>query len=145
MARVERIRETVTGPVTADQMRQRTEAGWRLVALEWQREIQGEEPEPEVLIQEVPYGLRVGSDCLHLEENPDEKHALIMMMELIVRDDPFSQVASELNQRGFRTRSGSRWTPVSVFNMLPRLIELGPKIFSSDEWEARKERLMKTM
>lgn len=145
MARVERIRESVTGTVDADHMRQKTEAGWRLVALEWQREIQGEEGESETLIQDVPYGLRVSTDCLHLIEDPDEKNALMMMMELIVREDPFSQVASELNQRGFRTRNGSPWTPVSVFNMLPRLIEVGPNIFSSAEWEARRERLMKTL
>jgi hypothetical protein len=145
MARIERIRESVTGPVDADHMRQKTEAGWRLVALEWQREIQGEETESEILIQDVPYGLRVSSDCLHLVEDPDEKNALMMMMELIVREDPFSQVASELNERGFLTRNGSPWTPVSVFNMLPRLIEVGPKIFSSEEWEARRERLMKTL
>ena len=145
MTRIERIRESVTGPVDADHMRQKTEAGWRLVALEWQREIQGEETESEILIQDVPYGLRVSNDCLHLVEDPDEKNALMMMMELIVREDPFSQVASELNERGFRTRNGSTWTPVSVFNMLPRLIEVGPKIFSSEEWEARRERLMKTL
>jgi hypothetical protein len=145
MARIERIRESVTAPVDAEHMRQRSEAGWRLVALEWQREIPGEEPESEILIQDVPYGLRVSNDCLHLIEDPDEKNALMMMMELIVREDPFSQVASELNERGFRTRNGSRWTPVTVFNMLPRLIEVGPKIFSSEEWEGRKERLMKTL
>lgn len=145
MGRVERIRESVTAPVDAEHMRQKTEAGWRLVALEWQREIPGEDAESEVLIQEVPYGLRVGQDCMHLEEDPDEKSALMMMMELIVRDDPFSQVANELNQRGFRTRTGARWSPVSVFNMLPRLIEVGPRMFSSEEWEARRERLMKTM
>lgn len=145
MARVERIRESVTGTVDADHMRQKTEAGWRLVALEWQREIQSEEGESETLIQDVPYGLRVSTDCLHLVEDPDEKNALMMMMELIVREDPFSQVATELNERGFRTRNGSLWTPVSVFNMLPRLIEVGPNIFSSAEWEARRERLMKTL
>lgn len=145
MARIERIREAVTAPVDADHMRQKAEAGWRLVALEWQREIPGEDQESEILIQDVPYGLRVSHDCLHLVEEPDEKNALMMMMELIVREDPFSQVAGELNDRGFRTRSGSPWTPVAVFNMLPRLIEVGPKIFSSDEWEARRERLMKTL
>jgi len=145
MARVERIRESVTSPVDAEHMRQKTEAGWRLVALEWQREIPGEEAESERLIQDVPYGLRVATDCLHLEEDHDEKGALITMMELIVREDPFSQVATELNRRGFRTRNGSKWTPVSVFNMLPRLIEVGPRIFSSEEWEERKERLMKTI
>jgi len=145
MARTERIRESVAGPVDAEHMRQKTEAGWRLVALEWQREISSEDAESETLIQEIPYGLRVAGDCLHLEENPDEKNALLMMMELIVREDPFSQIAAELNERGFRTRTGARWTPVSVFNMLPRLIEVGPKIFSSEEWEARRQRLLRTI
>jgi hypothetical protein len=144
MTRTERIRETVTVPLDAEHMRQKTEAGWRLVALEWQREIPGEQGECETLIQDVPYGLRVSHDCLHLEEDPDEKSALVVMMELIVRDGPFSQVASEINQRGFRMRNGAPWTPVSVFNMLPRLIEVGPGVFSSEEWEARKERLLKT-
>jgi hypothetical protein len=32
-----------------------------------------------------------------------------------------------------------RWTPVSVFQMLPRLIEVGPKIFSTREWQERRE------
>jgi len=145
MARTERIRESAAGPVDAEHMRQKTEAGWRLVALEWQREISSEDAESETLIQEIPYGLRVAGDCLHLEENPDEKNALLMMMELIVREDPFSQIAAELNERGFRTRTGARWTPVSVFNMLPRLIEVGPKIFSSEEWEARRQRLLRTI
>lgn len=145
MARLERIREAVTAPVDAEHIRQKAEAGWRLVALEWQREITGEEAEPETLIQDVPYGLRVSNDCLHLSEDPAEKSVLLMMMELLVRDDPFFQVASELNQRGFRMRNGELWTPVAVFNMLPRLIEIGPRMFSSEEWQARRERLMKTI
>jgi hypothetical protein len=144
MARVERIREAMAGPLDAEHLRQKAEAGWKLVALEWQREIPGEDAESETLIQEIPYGLRVAGDCLHLEEEPDEKHALVTMMELIVRDDPFSQIASELNRRGFRTRKGAEWTPVLVFNMLPRLIEVGPRIFSSEEWEERKKKLLAT-
>ena len=145
MTRIERIREAMAGPIDAEHMRQKTEAGWRLVALEWQREIPGEEPESETLIQEIPYGLRVAGDCLHLEADPDERNALVVMMDLIVREDPFSQVARQLNERGFRTRNGAPWNPVSVFNMLPRLIEVGPKIFSSEEWQDRKERLLRTM
>jgi hypothetical protein len=27
--------------------------------------------------------------------------------------------------------------------MLPRLIEVGPRIFSSEEWESRRDRLIK--
>jgi hypothetical protein len=38
----------------------------------------------------------------------------------------------------YATREGLKWNPVSVFKMLPRLIEAGPKIFSSEEWQQRR-------
>lgn len=145
MARIERIREVVTGPVDPADWKQKTEAGWQLVALEWKREIAAEEPLQAVIMEEVPYGLRVASDCARLEEDPRERDVLVQMMELIVQDLSVSEVASQLNQRGFRTRKGFLWTPVNVFNMLPRLIDVGPKIFSTHDWEERRERLMKSM
>jgi hypothetical protein len=145
MSRIERIREVVTGPVDVEQWKQKTDAGWQLVALEWRREIEGEEPEQTVIMEEVPYGLRVASDCARLEEDPDERNVLVQMMELIVQDHSVSEVAGELNRRGLHTRRGSPWSPVHVFNMLPRLIEVGPKIFSSDQWEERRERLFRAV
>ena len=143
MARVERIREVVTGAVDLEYVRQKTEAGWKLVAMEWRREIPGDETQEAVFMEEIPYGLRVAPDCSRLEEDPQERGVLVQMMELIVQDYSITLVATELNKRGLRTRSGGLWTPVSVFNMLPRLIEVGPNIFSSDDWEARRERLLK--
>ncbi|HET9839332.1 MAG TPA: recombinase family protein [Candidatus Angelobacter sp.] len=143
MARIERIREVITGSVDMDYVRRKTEAGWKLVAMEWRRELPGDETKEAVLVEEIPYGLRVAADCSRLEEDPEERAVLVQMMELIVQDYSITLVASELNKRGLRTRSGGFWTPVSVFNMLPRLIEVGPNIFSSDEWESRRERLLK--
>lgn len=143
MARVERIREVVTGSVDLEYMKQKTEAGWKLVAMEWRREIAGDDRQESVIVEEIPYGLRVASDCSRLEEDPAEKAVLMRMMELIVQDHPVSAVATEINKSGLRTRSGNYWTPVSVFNMLPRLIEVGPRIFSSEEWESRRDRLIK--
>jgi recombinase len=142
MARIERIRELVTGAVDMDYVRGKTEAGWKLVAMEWRREIPGEEQEA-VLVEEIPYGLRVATDCSRLEEDPQERQTLVQMMELIVQDYSITLIATALNKRGLRTRAGGAWTPVAVFNMLPRLIEVGPNIFSTDEWEARRERLLK--
>jgi recombinase len=142
MAKVERIREVVTGSVDLEYMRQKAEAGWKLVALEWRREIEGEDAR-QVIVEEIPYGLRVASDCSRLEEDPQERGVLMQMLELIVQDYSVTRAASELNKRGLRTREGGNWTPVSVFNMLPRLIEVGPRIFSSDEWEARRDRLLR--
>jgi hypothetical protein len=142
MAKVERIRELVTGVVDLDYVRQKTEAGWKLVAMEWRRELPSDENEQAIIVEEIPYGLRVAGDCSRLEEDPDERAVLVQMMELIVQDYSITLVASELNKRSLRTRSGSFWTPVSVFNMLPRLIEVGPQIFTSDEWDRRKQHLL---
>jgi hypothetical protein len=66
---------------------------------------------------------------------------LILMMDLIVQDAALSLVAEELNRKGFRTRGGAGWTPGAVFDLLPRLIEVGPRIFSSSEWTARTRHL----
>jgi recombinase len=142
MAEVERIRELVRGAVGPEYFQEKTEAGWKLVAVEWQREIEGGHEEPHAFIEDVPFGLRVSTDCQHLEEDPTEKEVLMTMMDLIVQDRPLSKVAEEMNQRGFRTRQGGRWAPVTVFNMLPRLIEVGPRIFSSEEWSERRQRLL---
>jgi Recombinase len=141
MTKVERIREVVSAPPTQEAIREKTEAGWRLVAVEWEREGTGEELELGVLKGEVPFGLKVGSDCTTLEEEQTEKQILLRTMELIVLDKNLTQVADELNQQGFRTRRGTKWSPVSVFNLLPRLIEVGPRILSSEEWAVRRQRL----
>ena len=140
MTKRERVREVPSVPLTQDYLNQKTKAGWTLTAVEWEREI--EEPEG-ALAEEVPYGLRVAADCTHLEENTPEKQALILMMDLIVQDAPLSLVAEELNRKGFRTRACANWTPGSVFDMLPRLIQVGPRIFSSTEWTARTRHLFR--
>jgi Recombinase len=139
MAKLERMREVVTGPLSQDYVSDKAKQGWKLTAVEWEREIE----ETGVLSEEVPYGMRVAADCGHLEENASEKQALILMMDLIVQDCPLSMVAEEMNRKGFRTRAGANWTPGSVFDMLPRLIQVGPRIFSSTEWTARTRHLFR--
>jgi hypothetical protein len=132
------MRELLSGPPDPEQMKQRTAAGWQLVALEWERRTTGRGPEPETR-EDVPYGLRVAPDCQVLEEEPVEKQALVLMMDLLIMDNPFSKVASELNDKGFRTRRGTLWSAVSVFKMLPRLIDVAPQVFSSKQWEERRQ------
>ena len=75
MAKVERIREVVTGSVDLEYVRQKTEAGWKLVAMEWRREIAGDETEQPIIVEDIPYGLRVASDCSRLEEDPEETNS----------------------------------------------------------------------
>ena len=133
----ERIRQMVSGPLTLDEIEKFQRQGWKATAIEWQREVAGSEATPGV--EGPPYGLRVGDDCLRLQEDQDETRVLVTMMELLIQDGPYSSIAQELNRRGFATREGSKWNPVSVFKMLPRLIEAGPKIFSSEEWQRRRQ------
>jgi hypothetical protein len=141
MANQERLREIISGPLDPDYLRQREAAGWRVAAVEWVRD-SGTAPDKAPVCEDVPYGLRVGPDCVHLEEDASEIQVIMVMLEMIVQEMRLPQVAAELNRRGFRTRSGLDWSPVAVFNLLPRLIELGPRIFNSEEWVQRRPRVV---
>jgi hypothetical protein len=141
MSKVERIREIVTGPMDPEYVKQKTDAGWELVAVEWQRRGEGSEAERTRSAQDVPYGCQVANDCAHLEENPSEMDALTLILELIVQDRSLSNMAEALNQRGFRTRDGSKWTVVTVYNMLPRLIEVSPRILTAEAWIERRKQI----
>src|SRR5262249_27573069 len=138
MVKVERIRELIGASVGPEDFKEKAKAGWKLVAVEWQREIEGGLEAPHAFVEDVPFGLRVAADCQHLEEDPTERDILVLMMDLIVQDQPLSKVADGLNRTGFRTRQGSPWSPVSVFNMLPRLIEAGTHTLSTERWEGRE-------
>ena len=141
MANVERIRQVLSSPFGAEEFRNQTEQGWKVVAIEWERELAEELPQTPPPEEEPPFGLQVSKDNEQLEVNPTEREALFLMMELTVQEGPYSRIAEELNRRGFRTRQGRNWSPVSVFQMLPRLIEVGPRIFSTEEWQERRRRL----
>ena len=135
MKKTERVRQLLTGPLQDSDLTQNTEKGWKVVAIEWEREV--EVPE-ERLPGDVPFGLQMVSHTQHLVDDPNEREILFQLMELMVEEGSYARIADEINRRGFRTRDGSRWTPVSVFEMLPRLIEVGPHVFRSDEWEKRR-------
>lgn len=148
MAKLERIREAVKGPLDSDYIRKREEEGWRLVGVEWEVEweretesAKAEAPSAQPGAVETPFGFEVAVDGEHLAENPSEMEFLLSMMELIIQDISISKVADELNRRGFRTRLGKEWGPVAVFNMLPRLIELTPRIFATQQWIERRKHL----
>ena len=138
MPKVERVRECVSGLPAADYFSEKAQAGWALIALEWERQAEPEHPAPR--LHDVPFWYRIAADCVHLEDDPEERRALTVMMEIITQDRPLSQVAAELNRRGFRTRQAADWTPLDVFNLLPRLVETGPAILASPEWLTRRPR-----
>jgi hypothetical protein len=139
---MECIRQDVAASFGPEDIARQSEQGWKLVAVEWERELpEAESGKPAA--EEVPFGLRIAKEAARLEENPAEQEVLFLMMELTIEDGPYSVIADELNRRGYRTREGMKWTPVSVFQMLPRLIEVGPRIFSAQEWHERRARLAK--
>ncbi len=137
-----RVREVVWEPPSPHYLMEKARKGWTLVALEWEREMTDDEARAMGLPCDVPYGLRIASTSMNLEENPDERTVLVEMLGLIVRDDVrFSMVAEALTTKGFRTREGRDWTPSAVFEMLPRLVEVAPTILTSEEWEALKAKI----
>ena len=141
MAYFERIRDVISGPFSPEVIRQRSEAGWQMVSIEWRRELpDAETPTEGAFNEDIPYGLRISDDCMKLEADPAEHQALMLMMELLVQDFSYSSIVSDLNEKGFRMRDGRPWSRVAVFNMIPRLIEVGPGFFTSEEWEKRRQR-----
>jgi hypothetical protein len=142
MAYFERIRDVVSGPFAPEIMRARMLAGWQLVSIEWRREVpESEAPTDRAFNEDIPYGLRISDDCQRLEVDPTETKTLMLMMELLGQDFSYSSIVSDLNEKGFRMRNGELWNRVAVFNMMPRLIEVGPHLFSTEDWRKRRERL----
>jgi hypothetical protein len=146
MAAKERIREPISGLVRPDYLEERIQAGWRLVGLEWERDAVGSVPAvsaPGEWVEEIPYGLRVSDDGARLVGNPVEIQVIVRALDLIVEDCPLSRVADRLNDSGYRTREGGEWTATALFELLPRMIQVGPRLFASDEWLTRRARLPK--
>ena len=142
MAQKERIRETMSSLPTLEHLVERVEAGWKLVAIEWEREAAGAAVAThEFDMEEIPFGLRVSDDGAGLVASQTERQIIVTALDMIVEDCPLSRVADELNRRGHTTREGTPWTPSTLYTLLPRMIQVGPKVFRSDEWVTRKKRL----
>jgi hypothetical protein len=142
MAYFERIRDVISGPFSPEIIGLRAAAGWQMVSIEWRRELpDGETPTGGAYAEEIPYGLRISEDCMRLEVEPTENQAMMLMMELLGQDFSYSSIVSDLNEKGFRMRDGKPWNRVAVFNMMPRLIEAGPRMFSSADWKRLQQGL----
>ncbi len=144
MAYFERMRDAVAGPFSPELIRQRTAAGWQMTAIEWRRELpDAEAPMEGQFDEDVPYGLRVSDDCRRLEADPAEHRVLMLMMEMLAQDYSYAEIVASLNEQGYRMRNGQPWNRVAVFRMVPRLIEVGPRFFSSGEWAERRQHFEK--
>ena len=145
MPHFERIRDVISGPFSPDIITQRTATGWQLVSIEWRRELpDAEAPSEGAFREDIPYGLRISDDCQRLEVDPAENQVLILMMELLGQDFSYSSIVSDLNEKGLRMRDGRPWTRVAVFNMTPRLIEIGPRLFGTDDWQKVRQNFPRT-
>ena len=82
MTRMERLREPFSQPLDEDYFKRRLKQGWRPVAIHWEREVEGAPPDQPPWIEDVPFGLRVADDCVHLEEDPVERRAIELMLSL---------------------------------------------------------------
>src|SRR5260370_40043483 len=77
MTNDERIREVLAGPITGDVLAQRAALGWVPYAIEWRRATAQLAAAPKR--EQVPFGMRVSSDCHFLEENPEEVVGLVAL------------------------------------------------------------------
>jgi hypothetical protein len=140
MKKIDRMREKVTILPTSTYLSKMHDAGWSLVALEWEREVESSsapvELEPSATTEEIPFGLRISADCHHLEDDPLEMQTLKFLAEMIVQDISFTSMADALNVREYRTRDGRPWSAAGVFKLTPRLIDVAPRILSGTEWES---------
>jgi hypothetical protein len=140
MVRRERKRDVLHGAIGSEYLEAMMREGWRPVALEWERQAEGKAAEPPAR-EEVPFGLRVSGDCLHLEEDAGEMAVLSSMMELMIQDISLTGVAEELNREGLLTRDGTPWNAAAVFRLLPRVVDVAPRIFTDAQWRERRKRL----
>jgi len=134
----ENFREPMDQLPTPNHFQARVAAGWRLVALEWERpgeEASGERSRWE---EAIPYGLQISEDGLRLVENPSETQVIVAALDMIADDHPLSRVAAELNRREYTTREGNAWTMTALFDLLPRMIQVSPRVFSSEQWVTRR-------
>lgn len=129
MAKIERRREMVSEIPSAEEIQRRQEQGWKLAAIEWQREGQ-DESRQEASTDFTPYGLTTHQGETSLRVDPREEEVMRLILGLVVDDrNSMETVADELNRRGHRTRQGESWSAIAVFNMMPRLVELAPRLF----------------
>jgi Recombinase len=139
----ERSRDLIAGQLTLDYFMKRAAEGWRIAAVEWIREtadsVSIDQPvQVSVHPSEIPYGLRIAGDGQNLENNPLEMTVLLSILEEIIKEKRITEIAADLNVSGYKTRRGSPWSASAVFELLPRLIEIGPALLKSPEWRERR-------
>lgn len=68
----------------------------------------------------IPYGKKLSSDGLHIEDNPDEQNAMYRIKDLRTTGLPLQAIATTLSSEGYLTRSGNPFT-LSHLSKLSRM------------------------
>ena len=87
------MRQLISGPLESTNFQQRTDEGWKLTALEWEREVEIADNQ---LSDEVPFGLRIAPEGQRLEQNLAEREILLQLMELIVQEGSMRTLRTKL-------------------------------------------------
>ncbi len=140
-------RDVVVGDLGLEYFAKWMSAGWTVASIEWVREADKREADQEEYKAEemgllstpvaVPYGLRMAGGGA-VEENPLEATVLLMILDQIVKEQRVQDIAAALNVLGYVTRAGHQWSASDVFNLLPRLIEVGPELMKSSAWQQKR-------
>ena len=81
MAKLERFRQPVSGPLDFDALQRRILEGWKLVAFEWEREVPAERATSPSHSHQTPFGCQLAEDASGLEDNRTEMEILFRMMD----------------------------------------------------------------
>ena len=93
---------------------------------QWEREVIGERTREALAhkkaqgqrIGTVPFGYALGDDGRTLVQRPEEQATVILLREYRAAGFSLRAIATELNRRGLRTRSGVAWRHEYVRNLL---------------------------
>lgn len=135
------FRDNISQPLTVDYFHERLSQGWIITAVEWTRPIDDDQPQANNGTQDVPYGQRVAEDCGHLTDHVREMEVIAFIYDGVVGGIRPALIAGALNERGFRTRSGLPWTASAVFELMPRIIELSPRLQRRPNWPSHRAQL----
>jgi hypothetical protein len=72
------------------------------------------------------------------ETDPEEFEVLTQVAQMVIQESRLPRIADALNREGHRMRNGENWTPSGVFELMPRLIDSSPRIFSTVDWPMRR-------
>src|SRR5260370_16899482 len=126
MAKMERVHETWSRPITAEYLARQASFGWKLVSVTWEREVEPDPGGSSPRQEDPPYGLRVAGDGVHLEENTAELEVRLAIIGESARNHLLSPISDQPSRPYSPTRNASLGPPTPLFSLPPPLTHLTP-------------------